>query len=298
MRKITVVLTGLLVAACSKTPVSPTSGPSPGPPGNGSPVATETLVGAGDIARCGSPGSEQTAALLDGIGGTVFTAGDNAYPNGRDEDFRDCYAPTWGRHLGRTRPSPGNHDYETPGAAGYFSYFGTRAGPEAEGYYAYSLGAWRIFSLNSEVPVHAGSPQATWLETELAAAGAGCAAAYWHRPLFSSGQHRDNPDMRDLYRILYDAGVEFVVTGHDHIYERFARLDPDGRPDSTRGVREFVVGTGGTPLTMPVTIRTGSEVQASAWGVIRFELSPASYRWQFVPVAGGSFQDYGSEECH
>jgi hypothetical protein len=255
------------------------------------------FIGAGDIGRCGSAGPEATARILDGLSGTIFTLGDNAYPKGSDEDYRDCYAPNWGRHRSRTRPVAGNHEYETPSAAGYFAYFGSRAGPADRGYYAYRLGAWRIYALNSEVPAWGGSAQAAWLKAELAATPSLCAAAYWHRPLVSSGLHGDNPDMRDLFRILYDAGIEFVLSGHDHMYERFERLDPNGRPDP-RGARQFVVGTGGTELSGHQRVRVGSEVQGADWGVLRLELAPGSYRWQFLPVEGGSFQDSGFDTCH
>jgi hypothetical protein len=294
MRRLVIVLALAVSAACSEHPAAPSSITSGSLPGTS--YSTEVLVGAGDIGRCGSEGPAATAALLDRQPGTVFAAGDNAYPDGRAEDFRDCYAPTWGRHLGRTFPVPGNHEYATPGAPGYFGYFGARAGAS---YYAYTLGAWRVFALNSEIPVSAGSPQAAWLRGELSALPSGsCAAAYWHRPFMSSGPHGDNPDMRDLFKALYDAGVEFVVAGHDHLYERFEPVDVDGRSDQGRGVRQFVVGTGGTPLSTPARMRAGSEVQGVAWGVIRFDLSPGSYRWQFVPVDGQSFQDSGAGTCH
>lgn len=301
MRRLALALVAVTAIACSDRPTAPTpvtTGGTPAPGGGGTSLATEVWIGAGDIGRCGSAGPEATAALLDRESGSVFTVGDNAYPNGRVEDFRDCYAPSWGRHRGRTSPAPGNHEYETAGAAGYFGYFGSRAGSADRGYYAYTLGAWRIIALNSEAPVSAGSAQAAWLRNELASSGAGCTAAYWHRPLMSSGSHGDNPDMRDLFSILYDAGVEFIVAGHDHLYERFAPMDPNGRPDSQRGVRQFTVGTGGTPISQPGGVRFGSEIQGYAWGVIRFELAPNGYRWQFLPVAGQSFQDSGFESCH
>lgn len=259
---------------------------------------TQVLVGAGDIANCGTQGAAQTAALIDGQPGTVFTAGDNAYPTGSEQDFRNCYEPTWGRFLSRTKPSTGNHEYMTPGAAAYFSYFGSRAGSANLGYYAYTLGAWRVIVLNSEAPASASSSQADWLKNELATHPSSCTAAIWHRPLVSSGPHGDNADMRDLFQILYDGGVEFVVNGHDHLYERFSPLDPSGRPDAVRGVREFIVGTGGTDLTGPVRMRLGSEVQGVAWGVIRFDLSAGSYRWQFLSAGGGGFGDSGVEMCH
>ena len=228
----------------------------------------------------------------------MFALGDNAYPSGTAENYRDCYAPTWGRHRSRTYPVPGNHEYETPGAAGYFGYFGSRAGAAADlGYYAYTLGAWRVIALNSEVPASAGSAQAAWLEAELAATRSACTLAYWHRPLVSSGPNGDNPYLSDLFSLLYDAGVEFVLSGHDHLYERFEPLDASGRPDS-RGIRQFVVGTGGAPLYVPTRVRMGSEVQGSEFGVLRLDLSPGSYRWQFLPVAGGSFTDSGFDRCH
>ena len=296
MRCLVAVLLAAGVAACSGEPSGPSAASGGATPSAGSSTATAVFVGAGDIGRCGSPGPEATALLLDRQPGTVFTLGDNAYPSGREQDYRDCYGPTWGRHRSRTRPVPGNHEYEQPGAAPYFAYFGSRAGTDGAGYYAYTLGAWRIFALNSELPVSAGSAQAVWLETELAASRSVCTAAYWHRPLVSSGPHGDNPDMIDLFRLLYDAGVEFVLSGHDHIYERFERLDPTGRPDS-RGTRQFIVGTGGTWLYAPQRVRLGSEVQGTEWGVLRLDLAPGSYRWQFLPVAGASFQDFGSDTC-
>ncbi|NNG17541.1 MAG: alkaline phosphatase, partial [Gemmatimonadales bacterium] len=144
------------------------------------------LVGAGDIAVCGDPADEATALLLDGIPGTIFTTGDNAYEDGTAQEFADCYEPTWGRHRSRTRPSPGNHDYHTPGASGYFDYFGTSAGDPAQGYYSYDLGAWHVVAINSNIDVSANSPQLQWLTADLAANPSACTAAYWHHPRFSS----------------------------------------------------------------------------------------------------------------
>jgi hypothetical protein len=193
------------------------------------------LVGAGDIAQCGSPGAEATARLLDQIDGTVFTAGDNAYPNGSNRDFTNCYEPTWGRHRERTFPTAGNHDYETSGADPYFSYFGEMAGTAGQGYYVYFVGPWRIIALNSEVGVRAGSFQYLWLRNELMRNAVPCTAAIWHRPLFTSGPNRDNPDMRDIFRLLHDFRAEIVINGHDHMYERFAPQDADGGLDPVRG---------------------------------------------------------------
>jgi hypothetical protein len=155
-----------------------------------------------------------------------------------------------------------------------------------------------VFVLNSEGGVSEVSAQAAWLRRELAATTSACTAAIWHRPFVSSGDHGDNPDMRDLFGILYEAGVEFIVAGHDHLYERFAPMDADRRPDGSRGIRQFTVGTGGTPLERPAARRPHSEVIGDAWGVVRFELAPSSYRWEFLPVAGAAFTDAGSAACH
>ncbi len=255
------------------------------------------LVGAGDIAVCGSQGSEITAGLLDGIPGTVFAAGDNAYFKGTLTEFQKCYGPTWGRHLARTRPAPGNHEYES-GGAGYFQYFGERAGPAGLGYYTYTLGSWRIFSLNSEVPSGPGSAQGEWLRGELSKERWACTAAYWHRPLFSSGKIGDNPDMRDVWRTLYEFGVDLVINGHDHLYERFAPQDPEGNPDISRGIREFIVGTGGAPISGVARLHANSEARGTVLGVAVFTLFEHSYDWRFVAAGDQGFEDTGSSECH
>jgi len=255
------------------------------------------LVGAGDIGFCGTSGSALTAQLLDRLGGTVFTTGDNAYLSGSVDEFQRCYEPTWGRHRSRTRPSAGNHDYESGGSA-YYSYFGASAGPSGAGYYAYNAGPWRVIALNSEIPSGQGSPQMEWLRGELATNGVACTAAYWHRPLFSSGRNGDNPDMRDVWRTLYANNVDLIINGHDHAYERFAPQDPDGRPDPDRGIRELVVGTGGAPLYQFANIHVNSEARGSVWGVAVFTLASGGYQWEFVPVDGESFRDSGSGSCH
>ena len=238
------------VIAVSRCGGSTPSSPSPGPGPSGPPAV---LAGAGDIGLCGSPAAAVTGQLLDRIPGIVFTAGDNAYPNGRAADFRDCYDPHWGRHRERTRPAPGNHDYESPGATPYFAYFGDNAGPAGLGYYSYVAGPWLVISLNSEVLAGLGSPQQQWLRTQLTTSRARCTMAYWHKPLFTSGPNGPNPHMREIWRTLYDFDVDLVITAHDHLYERFAPQDPDGRADPTRGIRQITVGTGGGPLHSPIT---------------------------------------------
>src|SRR4051794_14382797 len=260
-------------------------------------AADPVLVGAGDIADCTSSGDEATADLLDGIAGTVFTAGDNAYPNGAASDYNSCYAPSWGRHKPRTRPAPGNHEYLTSGASGYFGYYGANAGTTSLGYYSYDVGSWHIVSLNSEIGGSAMAAQIQWLKDDLAAHPAACSLGYWHRPVFSSGEHGNLLDMQEVWKVLHERGADIVINGHDHDYERFAPQNPYGEPDPN-GIREFVVGTGGADQRGFVTVRPNSEVRnSSTFGVLKLTLHATSYDWQFVPIAGQSFSDTGSASC-
>jgi len=260
-------------------------------------VTIATLVGAADIAACGSRGTEATAALLDQVDGTIFTAGDNAYFQGTMPQYLQCYDPTWGRHKGRTRPAPGNHEYETPGASAYFDYFGSSAGPRGLGYYSFTVGAWHVVSLNSNVPAGEGSAQLQWLREDLGATNARCVAAIWHHPLFSSGQNGPQPMMHDVWRVLREAGADIVISGHDHIYERFARQDETGRA-TTGGLRQFTIGTGGAELTSPVRVSVNSEVRGGGvYGVLKLTLNPESYSWQFLPVPPATFSDSGIDNC-
>lgn len=272
------------------------SGNSDGAPAALAQTTDPVLAGAGDIADCNTPGDEATARLLDGIGGTVFTAGDNAYPDGTTADFANCYGPTWGRHKARTRPAPGNSDYASAAAAPYFNYFGTNAGPAGRGYYSYFLGDWLIISLNSEIDTSAASAQVQWLRATLAANPRMCTLAYWHRPLFSSGKHGNDSRVRPLFQALYDYGTDVVINGHDHDYERFSRQNPYGRLDST-GIREFVVGTGGRYLYSFGAIQPNSMVRSATHGVLKLSLHSTSYDWRFVPTAGKTFTDSGSAGC-
>ncbi len=268
--------------------------------GTAPPSGDPVLVGAGDIANS-SAGDSATAAVLDGIPGTVFTTGDNAYPNGTLADFNTYYEPTWGRHKARTRPSPGNHEYNTSGAAGYFGYFGELAGPANRGYYSYDLGDWHVVSLNSEISMVAGSAQETWLRSDLAASIRSCTLAYWHKPLFTSSEnHTGTLATRPLFQALYDFGAEVVVAGHNHNYERFAPMSPQGVLETTAGVRSFVAGMGGAShYGFTATPAPNSEVRnGTAFGVLKFTLHSGSYDWQFVPVAGQSFTDSGTNVCH
>jgi acid phosphatase type 7 len=272
------------------------------------PTGTPVVVAAGDIADCNKKGDEETTRLVDAIqSATVLALGDLAYPGGTAEEFEQCYGPTWGQFKERTEPIPGNHEYETEGASAYFDYFGDAAGNPNEGYYSYDLGSWHIVALNSncgegEIRCGPGSAQTEWLKEDLAANSdeGRCTLAYMHHPRFSSGEeHGSTPTLEPLWEALYEAGADVVLSGHEHNYERFAPQDPEGRADPQRGIREFVVGTGGKshyPIVAPIA---NSEVHNDeSYGVLKLTLNPHSYEWQFVPVEGESFSDSGSARCH
>ncbi|HZD10471.1 MAG TPA: alkaline phosphatase, partial [Candidatus Binatia bacterium] len=278
---------------------TPTPGPTPTPtstPSGGSVV----FVGAGDIANCSRTTDEATALLLDGIPGTVFTIGDNAYPSGSATDFNNCYEPTWGRHKARTSPAAGDQDYATAGASGYYDYFGSAAGDPSEGYYSYDLGSWHIVVLNSNCSdiggCTPGSPQGLWLQADLAAHPSTCTLAIFHEPLFSSSG--GDPDLVDFWDPLYNVGADIILNGHRHYYERFALQTPGGLAAPGRGIRQFVVGTGGTNLSsfdaMPANLEVRNNV---THGVLKLTLYPTSYDWEFVPIAGQTFTDSGSADC-
>jgi hypothetical protein len=259
------------------------------------------FVGAGDIAHCSRTQDEQTAQLLDNIPGTVYTVGDNAYPNGSAADYNNCYQPTWGRHKARTHPAVGDNEYNTSGASGYYNYFGAAAGNPNEGWYSYDVGSWHIIVLNSNCSQVGGcdpnSPQGQWLQADLAAHPSTCTLAIHHEPLFSSSGGGD-ADLRDFWVPLYAAGADIVLVGHRHIYERFALQNPDGVADPGRGIREFVVGTGGASLSSLGTTAPNSQVRNNTtFGVLKFTLYPTSYDWQFIPIASQTFTDSGSASC-
>jgi acid phosphatase type 7 len=279
----------------SLPPATPSGPPSTSPD---DPV----FVGAGDIADCNTDADEATAALLDNIAGTVFTTGDNAYPEGRLRDFEECYEPTWGRHKDRTRPVPGNHDHRTDGLEGYLEYFGDAAvNSDGDPWYSYDLGAWHIIALDSECEdseTCGEGDQADWLAADLAANDAFCTMAIWHVPRYSSGFHQNDNDIEPFWAVLYEADVDVIVNGHDHDYERFAPMNPDGDEDRDRGMRQFVIGTGGTTLRPFEELAPNSELRAAvSHGVLKFTLHDRTYDWEFVPTSG-SFSDRGSAACH
>jgi hypothetical protein len=314
---------------------------SPHAPAAGEPAV---LAGAGDIARC-YPGSDvrafqrpgpsnpadSTSQLLDRMpGATVMAVGDNAYEFGSPLDYIHCYHPTWGRHRTHTRPSAGNHEYLTPGALGYFAYFGRRAAPPL-GYYSYDLGSWHVVVLNSTPQVYACWPpelneqpppgfptlpqpvtpgpaagracvgdvaQQAWLAADLAHSSAACTIAYFHHPRFSSGMHGNHYQMQKIWDMLYAKGADIVVSGHDHLYERFAPQTPDGVADDARGIRQFTVGTGGAEFYGMGVKQPNSEVFINtAHGVLALALDAGRYAWAFV-AADGTTLDSGAGSCH
>ena len=306
--------------------------------------APALLAGAGDIARC-YPGSDvtqfhrptgnnpaaQTARLLEELpDATVMAVGDNAYEFGSPLDYAGCYQPTWGRVRDRTRPATGNHEYLTPGAAGYFTYFGLRSVPPL-GYYSYDLGSWHVIVINSTPQVYACWPpevteippgfptlpipaspgpaagracvgdvaQQAWLAADLAAhRAAKCTVAYFHHPRFSSGPHGNHYQMQRMWDLMYANGVDVIVSGHDHLYERFAPQDPDGRADPSSGIRQFTVGTGGAEFYDVRERQPNSEVIINDMhGVLVLALDADRYAWSFENT-DRAVVDAGSGDCH
>lgn len=266
-------------------------------------AAAVQFIGAGDIAKCGSGTSstrdEETANLLDGLPGTVFTIGDNAYPDGSLADYTNCYEPSWGRHKARTYPVAGNHEYNTPDAEGYWAYWGDAAGPRYKGFYSFDLGAWHIIVLNDNIDYAAGSEQEQWLRADLAANPKLCTMALWHRPRFYSDGSGGRESMNAMWQPLYDAGADVILGAHYHTYERHAPQDPNGGADPVRGIRQFVIGTGGSGMGWPEYKGPNSEVQDGVThGVMVFTLDTDGYYWKFVGVNGATFTDSGYRSCH
>jgi hypothetical protein len=304
------------VAGASGPPVTsgaPASGPTPG--AGAAPRTSWTVLSSGDVANCfnnipGDPSSGQhpgagavlTTNLIKSLlpVDDLIVQGDLAYESGTTAEFRDCYEPTWGQFRAFSHPAPGNHEYGTPGAAGYFAYWGAQAGPGGHGYYSYDLGPWHIVSLNSESDLAAGGAQAKWLRADLAGHATTCTLAFWHKPRFSNDAvHGDDPGVAPLFSILYDNRVDVLLQGHAHVYERWAELAPNGTPAPGRGVRAFVVGTGGAETMAVKANRPGEEVsQGNVNGVLRLTLTSAGYAWSFLPADGSTFSDSGTGTCH
>ncbi len=287
----------LVVAACGS---SDSAGPSLEPVSDLPPV---TILAASNIASCSSTNDEATASLLDTLPGTIFAVGDNAFPDGSAQAYANCYAASWGRHLDRTQAVLGNREYATGTPTAAFDYFGSRVGPRDLGYYSMDLGNWHIIVLNvsDSMPFKAGSAQSKWLAKDLAASRKLCTLAMWHKPRFFSSNIPGwtyNASTLALWNQLYAAGVDLILNGQQHQYERMRPMTPTGAMDDDRGIRQFSVGTGGESAEIPIAVAAGSEALSDAFGILRLTLDDRSYAWDFVPTVPGQFADTGSGTCH
>jgi hypothetical protein len=294
------------------------------PPAANAPAAQVALsgasifIGAGDIAGCGQNNDQLTAMLVDSllkadsiakVNDAVFTAGDNVYDSGTPDEFLRCFTPTWGdptkRIMKKIHPSPGNHEYLSPAANGYYAYFGAAAGAPDKGYYSYTVGTWHVVALNSEMFVNFGFSQAqrteqlAWLVKDLTTSPKACTIAYFHHPRFSSGYHGSDVSLAPVWTILYEHNVDLVLNGHDHDYERFVAQNPDAQPDSVRGIPEIIVGTGGEELRGFGGKRIKNSVMQveGRAGILLLTLGAAEYRSVFMGVTGGQWDASGGK-CH
>lgn len=307
----------LLFIAC-KPPVRPTPPPADASPEELAISGASVMIGVGDIASCNSNGDELTAAIVDSVlradsianvEDVVFTMGDNAYPNGSDQDFADCYTPSWGdsakRLIKKTRPTPGNHEHAVFGAAAYYEYFGKNAGEPKKGYYSYDHGEWHVVALNSEIVVNPRftdadrSAQIDWLVADLKGSNKKCTVAYWHHPRFSSGWHGSDRQIEPLWVALYEGGVDLVLNGHDHHYERFHPMAPGGVADSAKGIVQIVAGTGGGELRGlrgSFELNSAAQVQGQ-FGVVKLTLGAEGWRSAFL-ATNGAVYDSNTGACH
>ncbi len=280
--------------------ITPTVTPEPTFTPTPTPVV---LIGAGDISYCGEAhiGDEMTRDLLAQFPeAVIFTAGDNVQGEGTRAEYRNCFGPSWGVFKDRIHPSPGNHDYVTENGAPYYEYFGPAAGEAGLGYYSYDVGSWHLIALNSNCGHVACGPdgrQYEWLRQDLEANASRCTLLYWHHPRFSSGLAGNYGSVKSFWRSAAELGGDVVVNGHDHHYERFAPMDGEGQANPD-GVRLFIVGTGGTTLRDFGEIKPNSEARYNDGnGVIKFNLYPGWYEWEFIPAIPGDFSDSGSGIC-
>ncbi len=281
---------------------SPRSTPTFSP--NANDPHSYNLLAVGDISECPKPGAAITAAMLKDLPGPILLLGDIINDPHTDFQYRTCFLPLWGDHMERFHPVPGNHDYDQPDAKRYFKTFGLAAGEPGQGYYSFEIGSWHVIALNSNCAeiggCGPGSAQYAWLENDLATHTNTCTLAYWHHPLFSSSQKGGAEELRPTWQLLYDANADLVLNGHDHLYERFAPQTPNGQPDPLRGMRQFIVGTGGSELggVRRDPPPTGELQIMGVFGFLQLTLHPNSYDWQFIPQPGATQTDQGSQTCH
>jgi hypothetical protein len=311
-----VVIVALFILAC-KPPVNLTPPPAASPAPVVALSGASVMIGVGDIASCTQRLSYGTARLVDSVlradsiakvDNAVFTLGDNAYNSGTTAEFNQCFTPSWGDPqkgiIKSLHPSPGNHEYYTASADGYYKYFGLAAGDIGKGYYSYDVGTWHVVVLNSEIIVNgvftdsARQAQMDWVAKDLKAHKKPCTIAYWHNPRFSSGWHGSDRRFIPLWQILYDNDVDLVLNGHDHDYERFRPMTPQGVADTTKGITEIVAGTGGEELrgfnrSIPNSLY---RIEGRA-GVLLLTLGAAEYRSAFIEI-GGRVWDQSGGKCH
>jgi hypothetical protein len=264
-----------------------------------------TVAGAGDLCDDTPADCGHTADLIVAINPTaVFITGDNAYPRGTLVEFNNYFDPNWGRFKELISPTPGNHEYVTPGASGYFDYFngpGQQSGPagdRSQGYYSYDVGEWHFVSLNSRSGGTISSTQLNWLDADLAATTKPCTAAYFHYPILSRGEHTGSATMKPFFDRLYKTKADLVLVGHDHNYQRYAKMD-GAKVATTDGLRQLIVGTGGAdhyPITGTHPLLEAS--QGDTWGVLKLDLTPMTYSGTFVPIAGSSWTDTFAASCN
>jgi hypothetical protein len=261
---------------------------------------TARLWAVGDMARCpnGAPASRAAADVVTTDARPLLALGDLAYVDGSPSEFVNCYNPVWGQFRDQTRPVPGNHEYRTAGAAGYFGYFGPIGN-----WYAWELNGWQLLALNSNCSsiggCGVGSAEYTWLEAQLRDNPRPCQLAYWHHARWTQGEHGNTSEVGPLYNLLAQYGVELLLVGHDHTYERYAPLDANGAP-SADGVVEIVAGTGGAEHNSVSTINAPAPLvrDDTTYGALSVELSDASWQTEFRPEAGRTFTDTASGACH
>ncbi|HEX6574934.1 MAG TPA: metallophosphoesterase [Gemmatimonadaceae bacterium] len=302
-------------AAC-KPPEHKTTPPAHAPAAQVASSGARVMVGVGDIAECGDGGDEETAILVDsllkadsaaGVTSIAFTLGDNAYPAGLDRDYVRCFGPSWGdpnkRIMKVLRPAIGNHDSQSSRGAAYYRYFGERAGPPSKGFYSYDIGDWHAVVLNSEIPIFYSrldrARQEQWLIKDLRSSNKLCTVAYFHRPRFSSGAHGSSPAMQGLWKILAEHGVDLVLNGHDHHYERFLPMNAAGVLDTLNGMEQIIAGTGGGGMTgIRKNVAKNSEVQIQGhWGILIVTLGNGDYRTSFLDV-NRRVWDPSGRKCH
>ena len=297
---VAVIAVGAAAAACG-----PDAGPPPGRPYRQPSGRHPVVAAAGDIACPDRPcdPDQATAELVSRIDpDLVLVLGDTQYTEGTPAEYASSYDRTWGAFKDRTRPVPGNHEYRVPNAHGYFGYFGSAAAVADGGDYSFDIGRWHVVAMNSAVPGAVTDDQLEWVRDDLEASSRRCEIAYWHHPRFSSGAVEGSdpvPRLEALWSLLYDEGVDIVLNGHAHQYERFEPLDDDGVIDEATGLREFVVGTGGaTPHPFEEEPSAGSRVRLTGvHGVLELVLRPRGYRWRFVTI-DGTVLDHGAGRCH